>query len=176
MILTRRDKVYTFDKSVELGAIANNATIDQAGAWSFRLSDLPESSSFTTLFDTYRFVQVDISFVPRDITSTLPPLVSVIDYDDANPLSSLSSADDYDTVMTTQTGQLHRRVLKPRAALAAYSGAFSSYAQTKDQWIDAASPSVLYYGVKTYFNANPGPTENVYTVKAHYVIQFKNTR
>jgi len=176
-IMFRRDRPFTIDKTVSLGTVALSATADMTAGVSFILGQVPEVTSLTSIFDAYRIIQAEISFVPLLSNVATPPLYTVIDYDDASPLTSLGATLEYDTLLITQSGQLNHRVLTPRTALAAYSGSFTSYAQNSRTWVDAASPNVQYYGVKYYLPALTGATPaQAYTIAARYVIQFRNTR
>jgi len=81
-------------------------------------------------------------------TTSLVPIYCVIDYDDASALSSAANASAYTNCVVMNPGESCERVFQPRMALAAYAGAFTSYANVGPQWIDAASNAVQHYGVK----------------------------
>jgi hypothetical protein len=83
-------------------------------------------------------------------TTTLVPLYCVIDYDDSTNLTSVAAAEAYSTCLVLSPGESCDRTFKPRIALAAYSGAFTSYANAPSMWIDAGSTGVQHFGVKTY--------------------------
>jgi hypothetical protein len=174
----RANNVFSVEKTVAKASINLSATIDQANIFSFTLSDLPQVSAWTAVFDVYRIMQVEVDFLPvLPSTQGTPPLYTVIDYDDNNALTSLGATLEYDTIMITQMGQMCRRILKPRVSVALYGGAFTQFGQVQNQWIDAASPGTIHYGVKTYFPSYTGATTGVaYNVVARYLIQFKNTR
>lgn len=86
-------------------------------------------------------------------TTTLVPLYCVIDYDDSTALGSTGAAMAYSNCIALNPGESLERTFKPRMAVAAYAGAFTSYANLPDQWIDAASPNVQHYGVKVFIPA-----------------------
>lgn len=158
------------------------------------LSDMPSYTEFTTLFDRYKICGIKIKFTPFNTSSatvsTTGPLVggagaiwhSVIDYDDATlPTASDAGIDairQYPSYKMKQvlnsTGAPMHRYFKPRLAAAVYSGAFTSYANMRNVWIDAASPSVQYYGLKAIVEAQQ-PTTATATymlVKAEATIYF----
>jgi len=74
----------------------------------------------------------------------------VVDYDDANALSSSANAQAYNNCIVLGAGESCDRLFRPRMALAAYTGSFTGYANSADLWIDAASPSVQHYGLKMF--------------------------
>ena len=173
-----RNKVYTFSRTVTAGQITASTTVDQLAALSFTLSSFPNSAEFTSLFDQYRIQYVEVDFIYLNPASVLAPLYSVIDYDDATVPASVNDLLQYGTLMHTSPGQEHVRRLNPKFDYAAYSGAFTSYAVSNfGDWIDVASPSVQYYGVKYALPASATGTAGVvYNISITAILQFRNTR
>jgi len=170
-----RTKPYSFVIGYQVGTVSGSSTTPATGAYSFMLSQFPSAGLFTQLFDRYRIMYVNVQFQPTSggvPPSSGGPLVTAIDYDDTNtPTAELQQRD---TAMQTPNGVYFERTFKPRLATAVYSGAFSSYGNLPaDTWIDCASPSVQYYGLKWYL---PGQSANaqLYTVTARIMVQFKN--
>jgi len=174
----KSERVYTFERKSSVGSVTPSATLDVFGATNFTLSSLPDSSEFTTLFDQYRIVQVALTFFPLTTGPYASPLITVIDYDDSTTPTSIVQLLEYPTSEMTQAGSLVTRTFNPRAATAVYSGAFTSFAQTMPgQWMDVASPSVQYYGLKWGMPATTGGTTTpVYTIYARYILQCRNVR
>lgn len=76
-------------------------------------------------------------------------LHSVVDIDDTTNLTSLAQFGDYTNCVTTEATQGHYRHFTPHIAMAAYgTGAFTSFANVKHEWIDVQYPTVAHYGVK----------------------------
>ncbi len=119
----------------------------------FSLSRLTGVADLQTVFDQYRIRAVDVKIQPQFTSLTpvagvyWPRLYTCIDYDDATPIS-LAAIRQYDTVVEAPAGTGLVRCIQPRAALAAYSGAFTSYANLTEQWFDIASPDVQHFGLK----------------------------
>jgi len=83
----------------------------------------------------------------------------VIDYDDGTALTSANLASAYSNCVVLNPGESCERTFSPHMALAAYGGAFTSYANVSPQWIDAASTGVQHYGVKVWVpNCTVGQT------------------
>ena len=79
----------------------------------------------------------------------LPYLTVVRDFDDANVLTTLAAYAQYDPCYVKRLDQpLIKFSIVPHIAMAAYSGAFTSYANRQKQWIDVASADVIHYGYK----------------------------
>jgi len=150
------------------------------GSCSFTLNSLPQASSMTTLFDKYRFLQVIVVFTPtftvsNSTTSYPGRLTTVLDYDDAVVPASTAALYNYDTKQQCEGTQVCRRVLRPRPAIAAYSGAFTSFATpSQPLWINSASPGVQHYGVKYVLDQYnvATVTSASYNVTAEFIIEF----
>lgn len=128
------------------------------------LSSLPSYTDFTALFDQYKFDMIKVTFYrPYQQTGTmdiaanasqsvLPQLLlhTAVDFDDAvAPVTppDLQQYPSYQCTILTGSADRFSVTFKPRVALAAYSGAFTSYANM-DAWLDSASPNVQTYGLK----------------------------
>lgn len=134
----------------------------------FTLDMLPDYADFTQLFDQYKILKVKFKLTPY---STFGPMQSgvgtannqslgvmqhqYVDYDDATALAASSTGiNSMRQFLSYRSrnllGRPTKRSFRPRMALAAYaSGAFTSYANQKSMWIDANSPTVQHYGLKT---------------------------
>lgn len=175
----RRHRIYPFHRAIDLGIITPSVTLETFTSYTFTLGALPDSTEFTALFDQYRIMQVRMEFTPlfTDTSATVayPPLYTAIDYDDANSVTG-AQINEYDSVMFTPTGTYFERTFNPRIALAAYSGAFTSFGQPKAGfWLDCASPSVVHYGLKTVMPVS-GAANQVWSVRAHLMLEFRESR
>jgi len=173
----KRNKVYTFNRGYPYATVSAPTVGDLIMAMNFTLGALPSSTDFTSLFDQYRIAQVTVRFIPlAGVGTGSNPLVTVIDYDDSTVPGAVSDLFQYDSVQFTQPGSTLERTLKPRVAIAAYSGAFTSFATADpDLWIDVASPNVQYYGLKFAIAAASGSTAN-WSCLVEYIIQCRNPR
>jgi hypothetical protein len=175
----KRHRLYSFHRGIDLGIITASVTLETFTAYSFTLGALPDSTEFTALFDQYRIMQVRMEFTPLfvDTSATVPypPIYTVIDYDDSNTITGLQ-ANEYDSVMFSPTGTYFERTFNPRIAVAAYSGAFTSFMQPKaGTWVDCASPGVIHYGLKTVLPV-ANAANQVWQVRAHLFLQFRESR
>jgi len=167
-------KFYTFKRSgLDVAPIidATAGNTDSFGSYTFTLNSLPNYTEFTTLFDQYRITNIRAMWMPNVRTNTpssasstllgtVPPLITVVDYDD-------NTAVDYLALMQYSNAKVHEGFspfsmsFRPNASLAAYSGAFTSYAAaSRNQWYDVASPSIQFYGLK--WASFPYPATAVY--------------
>ncbi len=177
-MILKRKKVYTFSRKYISTGITGSTTVDQFGALNFQLSSFPNYTEFTALFDQYRMTQISVVFVPVSTGQSTAPLYTIIDYDDSTLPTAVNDLFQYGTCHMSQGGVTVVRTLTPQFDMAAYSGAFTSYAlSVPNQWCDVASPSVQWYGVKYCLPAfTGGPSTLVYNVHVEGVLQFRSTR
>jgi len=124
----------------------------------FSISDLDESSAYTNLFDQYRIDCVVFRILPMqnaiglttNSTTTTVRLYTVVDYDDANTLTSEAQARAFESCVVVPPGHESSRTFQPRQALGAYQGTFGGYANVGGIWNDCNSPAIQHYGVKIF--------------------------
>jgi len=171
-------KVYTFERSWQAGLVAlATSPVDTFGSIQITLNSFPGYLDFTSLFDLYRIVRVQVVFTPTSQNSFSGPLMTVIDYDDAATPTSIGALTQYQTLQITPSGSTVDRVFTPRIAVAAYSGsAFTSYASSSLQWIDSNSPAVPHYGLKYAVEGITGTTSGdaKWSINVKAVFQFRN--
>jgi hypothetical protein len=176
--------IYTCRAMTTTGStVTASASAAVANSYYFSIADLDETSAYTTLFDQYRIDAIVFRIIPMqnaiglttNSTTTTVRFYSVIDYDDANTLTSEGSARAFDSCVITPPGQETVRVFKPRLALATYQGAFTGYVNAPATWIDSNSTGVQHFGVKTYIpQATAAQTTlQSWTIERDYYISFR---
>jgi hypothetical protein len=155
-----------------LSAVTNSAG-GTGLARNWQLDELPAFGDFTNLFDQYRFTHVTVRGFPRINTNNLTvassvttltcsPIVVTFDPDDSTTPASMDELLEYPTCKVYWGFQKWSYHLKPRAAIAAYGGAFTQFADF-DQWIDCASDDVEWYALKVY-SAGDGASQTTHQV------------
>ncbi len=196
-MLSTAQRVVTFNGStgVNSSGSAPNISVSSAtatlGAISFRLDDLNQSSTFSSLFDQYRIDRVHLSFRTRNSAATLfnvaapnnsaPELVVVADFDDASAPSALTDLYQYDNCIIANSGDSIDVLIEPSITPSLYAaGAFSGYAVqgSEDVWIDVANTAVPVYGIKFGITPLQVSTTAVWAwdITATYVVSFRNIR
>jgi len=164
--------VQTYDAGSLLTTSTTTPTFASAN---FQLNNVDQVTSFQNLFDQYRIDFIELWITPQFASNdTLSEYSSVIDFDDSGLLTSYAQASDFSNVVESSLSQGHYRRFKPHVAEAAYSGAFSSFANAVSPWLDCASPSVQHYGLKTAFKATAVASSVNMVVRYH--ISFRNIR
>jgi len=182
-IFSETQTVFTRKTDVTLAAIAQSSSVGSTLQINFTLANsVNDSASYTTIFDQYRIVAAEVTLTPRiteaNQVSPYPAgyIYTVLDYDDATPLVSTAAAQNYSSCIATPVTEAVRRCVKPRIAVAAYSGAFTSFANLADQWIDAASTGVIHYGIKCIMDVGTASALCTYDLEQTVVVQFRSQR
>jgi len=144
----------------------------------FSLNTFVNYTDLVGVFDQYRILEAELWLMPRvgQITSSASYdgglLTTVIDYDNSATPPNTDALLQYANSITDVGGHGHYRKWKPHAALAAYSGASSSFANVTSPWCDCASPGISHYG----FKAGCTVTDQSYTydLEVRALIQFRN--
>lgn len=173
-------------RGVTLSTFTTSNAAETKQGYSFQLSDLPAYTELTALYDAYRFKGVEVKFVPVNVVnvSSNGPnpnwFITAFDYDNVSTSLLTTDLQQYDTHrFHMQTGnRIVTLKLVPRCALAAYSGAFTSYSEAKENtWLDCASPSVQHFGLlATFPTASAAAAEQTYNIVCTYHLEFKRQR
>lgn len=185
--------VQYFKRSVYLsGNIVTSTTSDTFTNQFFALSNVPNSSEFTSLYDQYKINAVKVSLIPRGNTAEITAasgasavfqgqsvgVFSVIDYDDTALLTSINEACQYQNMKMSRATRTHSRYLKPRFNLQGITnqgtGATGPTMNTRG-WIDCSQINVPHFGLKWAFQQNVNYNLQ-YDVKIDYYLAFKNVR
>jgi len=175
----KKDKVYTFSRSYsqDLSASGVGPTVS---SYAFTLTQLPNYTDFTTLFDQYRILQVEFRFINTYGDGEFPgQIYSAIDYDDDNAVS-ITDILQYETLQITNLSRPFYRVLQPKSADIVYNGNLTvAYGQSNQpKWIDVASPGVPHYGVKLSIPTITGAPNSISLglIAVNVVLQCRNPR
>lgn len=172
--------IYSFRRMVDLGTITTGNLAEFFVGYSFNLNALPNYAEFTALFDQYRISKILVQLWPdlRDSTvqTTSGKSFGLVanDYDDSGTWSTWNDGLQYGNVRQFDIYKPLKQWVKPRLAVAAYSGAFNQYMNVDSQWVDAASPAASHYGMKFAFPITP--QSMVFRVTHTYFLQFRNSR
>lgn len=184
-----REKVYTFEKTTTfyLSGGTFNANGNQV-AIAHQLNALPEYTSFTTLFDSYRIAKLHLVARPN-VSSTdagnlnpasagilRQPVCSAIDNDD-DSLTSFTNLQNYPpgVMKMCMTDDTWEHTWVPKAATRIYNNLLADGFAQQGGWLDCAQPAVPWYGIKWATN---GVVDNDYGwwVTVTYTMQFKGSR
>jgi len=174
------NQTYNFiETDTQVNLMTTSTTISQAFGTYAALNGLPNQANYSALFDQYRIVQVEVWIVPQIggsggvLLNAGSLMKTVVDYDNTTTTATQATFDDFTNCHTTGIQSGHYRRYTPHIAVAAYSGAFTSFSNVPAPWIDCASPGVQHYGLKIYTDATPLGAIGI-DVITRYHIQFRN--
>jgi len=188
------NRTYKFKRGCVLNTMTitmNGVLTSSTGSYSFKLSDLPQYTEYTAMFDRYRITGVKLHVFPRisqqtpagnttAATAYSPVIAHTIDYDDATAPTDINTINQYDTVKFQYEFKPFKVWIKPRAAQAQYgAGVFTSYGNSSPkQWMDVASPDIAYYGWKWATNGYSAALNGnqYWDVLATYYLEFMSPR
>lgn len=142
--------VYKFHRTIEeafdLTCDGINPTL---GAFTFSLSQVPNSTNFTNLFDVYRITKVKVDWIPEYTELTDAALVSNavnVRFNTAIDLTDSSVPADVDTVLTYQ--QLHSTgITKPHSRQWVPTFLMGGLVPCTC-WLPTSAPTQAHYGLK----------------------------
>jgi len=171
----RDNSVYSITQDLNLGVVLTSSNVGYvSGFQNFQFNQVPNTTSWATVFDQYMIARIDFWLCVSQTNNGghNGQLYSAVDYDSAASTTE-AGIQQYQNGISGNfiTGHFHSFV--PHIALAAYSGAFTSYANRSHQWIDSASTTVQHYGM--VFGVSQ-TTDNGITFlgRARYHLRFRN--
>lgn len=169
----RTFKVHHFKRSVQLTDINAPAGVAPSfGAYTINLNQLPNTTEFSNLFDSYRINKAVFKFIPNHNSSeygtTVPPIgnfFTVIDYNDATAPAALADMMEYSTCKIRQGSRIITRVFTPASLDVVSAGAGTASVNPKwKQWLSCTSLDVNHYGLKWALDWNGTATSVTYKV------------
>lgn len=162
--------------------------VDTFRGYYVNLNACSNDTAYKNAFDQYKIWMVKTEFMPMCnsvVLGTLAQtnageLVTAVDLDD-NTSTVGSVLRSYNNAKVSSPYKKHVHKYKPRIAIAAYSGTFTSYAN-QSSWIDTASDQVQHYGVKAVLTDSTGGGLTATTEIAAYKVRhtlwilFRNTK
>lgn len=177
--------IYRFKQCVQRGTLQSQTAVITETNFAFAFSDLPQSGSFSALFDQYKIDWIVIKFMPRgnmnQASATnnqiMGTYLTAIDLDDTANISTEDALRQFVTCQEYEMYQPHTRQFKPHVAIAAYGGSvFTSFANAGNQWIDFANTGVPHYGCRTMLTNTNNNNDCYIDVRCEYYFSCKNVR
>jgi hypothetical protein len=181
------NQVYRFFQTIDYPSVFT-ATTSTPGVYSLapQLNSIAgtQLAALQGVFDQYKIEEIEVWCEAQNQggSGTTPidqiggKLYSVIDYDDAANLATVAAALNYSNCIVSSFNQGHYRKWKPHIAMAAYSGAFTSYANMKAQWLDIASAAVQHYGCKFITDLSTSTSNVSWDLRVRIRVSCRNIR
>lgn len=171
------NQIYRFAHLSDLSTVFSTSTSTITGTGlNFQISNIPNSSSYLSLFDQYRITKIEVWIQAQNTNNGghTGMLYSAVDYDASATGLTPTQLSQYANVTIAPLGSIgHFHSFVPHVAVAAYSGTFTSYANETAPWIDSNSPNVQHYGVVL---SAPATTDVIAVdARVRYFVEFRNT-
>lgn len=162
--------------------ITSPAAVPAYYGYEFKLSDLPDYTEFTNLFDEYRILRIKLYFIPSIHTQNnnnsylVPWFLTAVDKDDASAPASYSAMLQYPGCKISTMQRKHYVSFSPRVATAVYGGPATTSYGSKSMYLDCGSPGVPHYGLKIGVGNSLTAGIYGYHIFAKYVVSFRGVR
>jgi hypothetical protein len=182
------DNTYTCTQSLEIngsGALVSSTSVPTFYAIGLSLNGFDQSSQLAAVFDFYRFLEAEFTFLPRvrstvsndqafSVTPNLGIFHSVVDTNSLTALTTIPQALDYPSCKAWTPGRpdtLLTQRFVPKTALGAAGGAL---VDPKGIWYATSASSQPWAGVLTAQTIS----SQIYAMDViiRVLVQFKNTR
>jgi hypothetical protein len=173
--LFKRNKVYTFSRKFAAPAITATTISGASGGFSFSLSQVPNTTDFSNLFDQYRIIEIAVTLIPNYIQANVP-IYTAFDYDDALTPPNVFTLFEKQTCRISESDQVIERVFTPRTLRETYATAVTSgYETAVGAWIDSQNDTIPHYGFKYFIAPLPATgLTNTYAMNVELVIQGRS--
>jgi hypothetical protein len=176
------ETIFRTVKSNNFGTVTQSAIAATFGSQVFTLQSLcSDYSSLQSVFDQYKILKIEVIFMANAnaiaAATSMGELYTVLDYDDATALTSISAAQAYSNCIMSRPGQSNRRCFQPRVAVSAYAvSGFTQYKNEVAGWIDTASSTLQHYGLKYALDSGTTNYLSSYLVQTRAEILFRASR
>lgn len=199
-VMTTRNMVigqFTQQTGISTGSgfgnyVVQNSSSPIYGQLSFCLADLNQVTTFSSMFDRYRFEKVQLRFTSRNQSvsvfniaspnNTVPSMLVAVDRDDSTAPASTAALTEYDNSINIPGTCSFDLTLIPSVvstiANASSSATSSVIHRSDEEWLDIAATNIPNFGVKFAITSLPVSTSAAWywDIEAWYVISFKNVR
>jgi len=171
---------FTSWQSATIGSVTSSTSATVYLGQQFQLSQLPNATAFTTVFDEYRIEEIEYTLQPRANMSTnqqqIAPVGCVLDWDDAVAPTSFDVLRQYATYRQTLGTESFVRRFQPAVSREFYNGPSlpSGQGRIMSPWIDVAFDQVPHYGLKLAIS--PSPVAVTYDVFTRFKVQLRLVR
>lgn len=180
-----KNDVHYFKRFCYKTTITGDVSRTAKGAITFSLSDLPNLSEFSNLFDYYKLSGVKLRFTTlldsnsqTGLNSYFPKMYYAYDYDDS---VAPNNSDDLRQragckIRWLLPNRSHGIFIRPKYLNQIYNGVSTGYQLGKQGWLDMSDSGAPHYGLKYVIeNLNNDLGQQV-QVEATYYFSMRGTR
>ncbi len=164
------------------GVVTSTSAAEGLYAFSFALSDMADYTSYTSVWDQYRILELDLTLVPltlQSAPSTGPAYAFCYvapDYDDATTPANTAAMLSYSNLAVLGPSEKYSCKIAPCVDVATTTSAAASITgsmSVKSPWLDCSSPSVAHYGLKAAITQSTSTNLTQWNLFARFVVEFR---
>lgn len=152
-------------------------------SYSFRVQDLPDMTSYSSIWDQYCIDSITMIITPVTQAASpaaapgFAPLVVALDFDDAIIPTSYSQVMQYQTsVLYGQLTKPVSRTFRPKYRGVAYNGTTGVNSSILSGFLDLAAGDIEHYGVKVAIRQSTSTNIQSYYIVFKYQVTFRSSR
>lgn len=180
--MARPHKTFSYNQIVRNLVTIVASNVEQFGELVFKLSDLPQLSTFTSLYDRYRITKVEVQFRPSAVqlatdstANIVPDMATAIDLNSNGTPTSFNQVLEYGTGLLSNATATVVRAFQPCNLLQIYKTGVSTGYATARPWLSCSDSTIPYYGVVWALGSTNATDYNIY-VDVRYFISFKDLK
>lgn len=162
--------------------LTTTAGADSFVGLNFRLSQVPNVTDFTNLYDQYKICGVKLEVIPQfDNAQVATPATNIVtqnfhvtDYDDSTTPPNMDALMQHQDVKRVPSTRIIKKYIKPCFASQIFNTGITSTYGARRGWIDCATPDTEHYGMKFGFTSNPNAMR--YGLRMTFYLAFKQVR
>jgi len=182
-VTSARSNIYNYKQTYyKTSAFQASPSGDLLLGFSFGLSNLGSNlTAFQQIYDQYSIRKIVMKFIPKfsaveSNVNNLVPIMTALDFDDADPPTSVQAVQEYQSCRITRGDRVHTRVFKPCANALMNAGAIA-FAPKPSPWLDLGNPNVPHNGIKLAIPALPsGANDLDYDIEIITYVSFRGVR
>ena len=175
------NRIHFLKRHADYSVLSVSNTLGANAGYTFRLSNIPGYTEFTSLYDQFKICGIKVTFRPpvtqRSSLATVDNpnanvrFFSAIDYNDSTAPTSSDDVRQYENCKVTSFHQQHVRYI-PEPKFVNTSG------QTVSDWLSTNNPTTIWYGLKVWVDPSLQTTTltSDYTMECIFYLCFKNIK
>lgn len=171
-------------------SIANTISVQESfWEFAFKLTDLPNATDFTNLFDQFRITNVELEIInTQQLASNVSSastargaiLYSIIDNDDIGTPASINEMRQYETCKLHAGKPVYKRKVKPAVLVQDYETSIATaYTPKFNVWLSTSDSGTQHFGMKIgmyVIDVTNATNSIIYMLSARYSIECKNSK
>jgi len=172
-------------KWVDKGAVTSTSTASGLYGFVFQLSEIPDYTSFTNIFDQFKLDLVEVSIRPLTLPSAPGTAIAyadmwlAVDYDDGSSPASVAVVQNYSNSIIVSPGKIANIKLHPTVNTVVNNNFTSTLANSggvQRIWINTLNSDMAWNGIKIAVTQSTSTNLTAWRVLCRYHLSFRSSR